>query len=579
MSRSKSDCTHASRRPRRPRPRPRRARSGSRAPRAAARSLRWASTRARHACGEHLVRRQREGRGARLAEEAHDPGQVRHGEEQDVEAPRQARELERRLGHDAERPLAADEELAQVEAGVVLLERAVESSTSPLREHDLQPEHPVAGEALADDLHAARVRRDVAADGARPLRGEVDGPGEAVRRAVLVHRLRDGARLDAHGAARARRPGASPACARATGRAPRSRRRPRPRGPCARRRARRRRRASTQSRSEARDLVGRPREGHGARRGLEDARPVAAVLREVVLGARTGSPRGRRGLRRRRRRLHLPGRRIATYSPAARDPWYPAPRAGPLDSRVVPGPGGMLAARRASSSSGGDGGSVPVAMAVPSGSDVVALLREGSRVADGRDALPREARGAGVGDTRARGSPTAASKLLGYLRAGGVVPAAGETARAATGCRNEWRAVSPVGFVCVEPGNATLDPTRRWSHALAAPARHDARLPYMYGIVRRPGPSTRACRRAPRPRPTSRAWTGRMRAWLSDGSDDGAAFRPDYWLRGKTDPPPVRRGALGDRQTTREVPDWLAGGKFPPGPVDAAPRRGPRRRR
>ena len=41
-------------------------------------------------------------------------------------SPGQARELQRRLGDDAERALAADEELAEIEAGVVLLERAVE---------------------------------------------------------------------------------------------------------------------------------------------------------------------------------------------------------------------------------------------------------------------------------------------------------------------------------------------------------------------------------------------------------------------------------------------------------------------
>ena len=53
----------------------------------------------------------------------------------------QTSELQRRLGDDAERALAADEELAEIEAGVVLLERAGRLQHSPAREHDLEPEH------------------------------------------------------------------------------------------------------------------------------------------------------------------------------------------------------------------------------------------------------------------------------------------------------------------------------------------------------------------------------------------------------------------------------------------------------
>ena len=149
--------------------------------------------------GEHLVGREREGRGARLAEETYDAGEIVDAEEEHVEPAGHARELEGRLRDDAEGPLGPDEELAQVEPRVVLLEGARRVEYLPAREHDLQAEHPLARQTPANDLHSARVRRDVPADGRRPLRREVDRPGQPRRRAVLVHGLRDRAGLDAHG--------------------------------------------------------------------------------------------------------------------------------------------------------------------------------------------------------------------------------------------------------------------------------------------------------------------------------------------------------------------------------------------
>ena len=147
---------------------------------------------ARHAAvGEELERGQRERRRARGAEERQHRRQIGDGEEHDVGARGQACQLQRRFGDDAERAFGADEQLAQVAAGVVLLERAVELEHGAVHEHDLEAEHPVARQAVADDLHAARVGRDVAADVARALRGEVDRPGQARGRAVLVHRRRN----------------------------------------------------------------------------------------------------------------------------------------------------------------------------------------------------------------------------------------------------------------------------------------------------------------------------------------------------------------------------------------------------
>jgi lipoprotein-anchoring transpeptidase ErfK/SrfK len=55
-----------------------------------------------------------------------------------------------------------------------------------------------------------------------------------------------------------------------------------------------------------------------------------------------------------------------------------------------------------------------------------------------------------------------------------------------------------------------------------------------------------------------------MRIWLAEAGEGGATFRSETWLHGKTEPPPPP-ATLWSAQTTEEVPDWLAGGKFPPG--------------
>ncbi len=65
---------------------------------------------------------------------------------------------------DAERAFPADEKLLHVVAGVVLAQAAQAVPDAAVGQYDLEPEDERARVAVAQDLHAARVRRDVAAD-------------------------------------------------------------------------------------------------------------------------------------------------------------------------------------------------------------------------------------------------------------------------------------------------------------------------------------------------------------------------------------------------------------------------------
>lgn len=217
---------------------------------------------------------------------------------------------------------------------------------------------------------------------------------------------------------------------------------------------------------------------------------------------------------------------------------------------------------QAAGAADGAGSSPAVMMPMPSGSAVSPFSAEGA-------ALPLDAQKfpsklvALAWETRVQEQPSAGSKLLGYLRAGAIVASAKEGVKG-DGCHGEWRPIAPAGYVCVEGGNATPDLDTTMAHALATRPDTTQRLPYMYGIVRRPGPlyarlPTRAEAEAAEP-----GLDARMKAWLAEAGEDGAGFRADYWQRGKTEAPPAPQ-ALWDAQTTREVPDWLAGSKFPPG--------------
>jgi hypothetical protein len=197
-------------------------------------------------------------------------------------------------------------------------------------------------------------------------------------------------------------------------------------------------------------------------------------------------------------------------------------------------------------------------------------------------------------ETRVYEAPTASSKLVGYVRAGGIVRAAADATRG-DGCRGEWRAVSPAGYVCIEPGNATTDLDRPLVHALANRADLGERLPYMYGIVRRQGPIYARLPTRAEAESAELSLDDHMRTWFS--ADDGANFRPSYWLRGKSPalasapapalapaptptpapapapapaptptpaPAPAPALSLWQARTTQDVPDWLSAGKFPP---------------
>ncbi len=157
--------------------------------------------------------------------------------------------------------------------------------------------------------------------------------------------------------------------------------------------------------------------------------------------------------------------------------------------------------------------------------------------------------------------PKLQSPMIGYLRAGAVIPASAHQVDG-EGCAGGWYAVAPAGYVCVEVNVATTDVTDPMAEALARRPDLEARFPYMYGLVRQHSPIYSRLPTLPEAAHAEYALDKHVEHWLR--AKDGSRFRPDYWMRWKDTPPPDAL-TLWENRTTEEVPRWLDDGAMPPG--------------
>ena len=126
----------------------------------------------------------------------------RHADEGGLDGLGRRKQFQHRGGDDAERALGADEEVLEVVAGVVLLELVEEVQHAAVGQHDFDPDHEIAGDAIGERVGAAGIGGEVAADGAAALGAErqreqaVGGGGGLLR----LHQHHPG--LAGHGAGR-----------------------------------------------------------------------------------------------------------------------------------------------------------------------------------------------------------------------------------------------------------------------------------------------------------------------------------------------------------------------------------------
>ena len=109
-------------------------------------------------------------------------------------------EFHHRRRDDAERAFGPDEKVAQVVAGIVLVQFGHEVEHAAIGQHHLEPQTERAGGAVAQDVRAARVGGKHAADHGRTARAEPEREVEALGFRRFVQAREDDARFD-HGKA------------------------------------------------------------------------------------------------------------------------------------------------------------------------------------------------------------------------------------------------------------------------------------------------------------------------------------------------------------------------------------------
>ncbi len=161
-------------------------------------------------------------------------------------------------------------------------------------------------------------------------------------------------------------------------------------------------------------------------------------------------------------------------------------------------------------------------------------------------------------ETRIFEKPETSSHRIGVLKAGAVVEI-NKKEISGSGCPGGFRAIKPMGYVCLGP-EATLDPAHPVARAATVRPDTTQKLPYMYGTAKRGGP---AYARLPIPEDL-REFEPHLRSHLSRWGKDkesGATYGQDLWLRRKAaKTAPAALEALDQKVTDPDIPPFLLNG-------------------
>ena len=112
------------------------------------------------------------------------------------------KQFQRRRGDDAERAFGADEQVAQIVAGIVLLQLRQPVQNAAVGQHHFEPERHLARHAIGQRGGAAGIGGEIAADGAASLRAERQRKQPVDLGGALLRDLQHHAGLAGHGVGR-----------------------------------------------------------------------------------------------------------------------------------------------------------------------------------------------------------------------------------------------------------------------------------------------------------------------------------------------------------------------------------------
>jgi hypothetical protein len=155
--------------------------------------------------------------------------------------------------------------------------------------------------------------------------------------------------------------------------------------------------------------------------------------------------------------------------------------------------------------------------------------------------------------------PDLTSRKVGYLRAGAVMKSS-EKPVAGAGCPEGFFPVEPTGFVCVGQG-ATRSAKSEVVRASSRRPNADARLPYLYGIVKSASPVYARLPDKNALAENEPDLEGHMKHWLGD-EKAGAGYGQEIWMDGRAGNPIAPKTAFETAVTeTDRIPWFLAGGR------------------
>ncbi|MFO0667414.1 MAG: L,D-transpeptidase [Polyangiaceae bacterium] len=153
------------------------------------------------------------------------------------------------------------------------------------------------------------------------------------------------------------------------------------------------------------------------------------------------------------------------------------------------------------------------------------------------------------------------SSRLGVLRAGAIVGAESK-AISGPGCPGTFRAIKPMGFVCLN-ADATLNMEHPVLRAATRRPDPSAKLPYIYGTVLRGGPIYARIPTAEDLKVNEPHLAQHLKKWERD-KESGATYGLDLWTRWENDKTTPALDSLAARTTDTDIPWFLQnGGRSP----------------
>lgn len=163
-------------------------------------------------------------------------------------------------------------------------------------------------------------------------------------------------------------------------------------------------------------------------------------------------------------------------------------------------------------------------------------------------------------ETPVLAQPDVSSPRLGQLRAGAIIEM-DPRAISGKGCAAGFRAVKPVGYVCI--GSATLDLSHPVVRASTRRPDTTQKLPYMYGLATRGGPAYSSFPAAETLKTSEPNLASHLKRWAADPVN-GATYGNELWGKWKATPIPPALEAREQKLSDTDLPWYLRDGTRTP---------------